>query len=84
MKTNEIKPYAITVFVKPKSNGISSYSSKTYKGISLATSPSKAKEMTIERLLSTIKTNIVILTRDDFTIKKCELYNDFTFAPTPD
>lgn len=82
MKTKKIKPYAITVSIKPKPDGISRYRSVTYKGMVLATSPSEAKEKTIDFFLSQIK--VKILTRDDFTIKKCEVHNDFLVNSIPE
>lgn len=87
MADKTLKPYAIRVMVKPASRQGVKYSSKSYKGIALATNPTQAKELAVAIVLRSFADNdgsIItkpIITRSDITVKECNLYGDFTAKP---
>lgn len=82
-KNQNRKGYAITVVVKPSSVGTASYKPITFKGVTVANSPTKAKEMTTEMILQQYKdydgSSITkpFITKEHITFKQCELYTDF-------
>ncbi len=71
------KLYAVQAFVKPKPTGNMVWSGKSFKGIVSEKSPAKAKEKVICYLADAIKSNKVDIQKEDITIKKCTLFNDF-------
>lgn len=83
--SKEQKAYAVTVAVKPQNQGSVKYKSVSSKGIVLATSPTKAKELVIEKTLYHRKDfdgssfNKPLINRESISIKKCELFGDFIF-----
>ena len=78
MKNKRLKAYAITLIVKPKQIGMDRYSSKTFKGISLAHNPNDAKEASIQQVFDSFDHEMPpVITREVITIKECKLYNDF-------
>lgn len=75
MSEKKRKPYAVTLTVKPKPQGISKYSSKTYRGMAMALNPKEAKELSIAIVLENVK--VPIITREEIFIKDCKLHADF-------
>lgn len=83
--SKEQKAYAVTITVKPQNQGSVKYKSVSSKGFVFATSPTKAKELAIKKMLihrkdydgSSIKKPLI--NRESILIKKCELFGDFIF-----
>jgi len=81
-KKAEIKPYAITLTVKPKPTATVRYSSVTYRGMSFAGNPSQAKEQAIERIIKSFdSTKEPKITKEVIFIKECKLHGDFYAGP---
>lgn len=57
MNNPKLKPYAVTLSVKPKQQGIYKYSSRSYRGIVMAKNTNDAKEQAIQVLLISFKDN---------------------------
>ena len=78
MSNKRLKAYAITLIVKPKQIGIERYSSKTFKGISIAHNPDEAKEASIQQIMEAFDPEMPpVIIREVITIKECKIYNDF-------
>jgi hypothetical protein len=77
-KKAEIKPYAITLTVKPKATATVRYSSITYRGMSFAGNPTKAKDQAIEKVIKSFDpTKEPKITKEVIFIKECKLHGDF-------
>ncbi|OFX62679.1 MAG: hypothetical protein A2066_18775 [Bacteroidetes bacterium GWB2_41_8] len=78
MADSKQKLYAITITVKPKPDGISRYSSKTFRGCTMAKTTADAKKIAIEMLLVGFReTKSPVVTIDDIIIKDCKCHDDF-------
>lgn len=81
--SKQLKPYALAVSVKPKPFVSVKYTSRTYYGIVLASSPRIAKELATNSMLDNFKDldgssmKKPLVDRDCITIKQCKLFGDF-------
>ena len=87
MSNKKLKPYALSISVKPKSTATNKYSTSTFKGIALAENPNQAKELALDIVLDGFSHNDgssptqPIITRDNLTVKECKLYGHFVAKP---
>lgn len=69
--------YAIRAFVKPEEG----FNGRSFKGIVIAQTPSKAKERVENMLVKSLEVSNAKVTKKGITIKECKLYNDFFIMP---
>lgn len=86
MADKNLKPYAVRVLVKPKAQEGVRYGAKSYKGIALAINKSQAEELAVDVVLRSFANHDgsvtrPIITRQDITVKECNLYGDFSVKP---
>jgi len=83
MSNSKPKPFAVSISVKPKADGIAKYGMKTYHGIAMAKTSNEAKELSIVVILKSFQGNdgstIIrpIIDRSMIKIKECRMVDDF-------
>jgi len=87
MSSKKLKPFAVSVSVKPKADGIVKYGMKTYRGIAMAKTSNEAKELSVDVILKSFQGNDgstitrPIIDRSMIKIKDCRIVEDFFVNP---